>query len=89
MNEDTMMLAEQICKDAGAIVVCGICGATNLDACDEDANGMAYAMATNAWKKQERGFRFMAREEVLSCIKSVLDDAAFECHTCRRTFDDD
>jgi hypothetical protein len=43
---------------------------------------MAYAMATNQWKDEVRGFRGMSREEVMSVIKSVIDDANDECPGC-------
>jgi transposase len=39
---------------------------------DDAAEKMAYAMATNAWKDRERGFRNMEREEVMSMIQMAL-----------------
>jgi hypothetical protein len=43
---------------------------------------MAYAMATNALKDGDRGFRAMQREEVLSLIKNALDRAPYNCPKC-------
>lgn len=81
-NSDTRETAEECAKAAGAIVSCPECGCYDIGADDEDANKMAYAMATNQWKDEVRGFRGMSREEVMSVIKSVIDDANDECPGC-------
>ena len=83
MNSDTTETAVQFAKDAGAIVQCADCHGYDVRAYDDDAESMAYAQATNAWKDGVRGFRGMSREEVVSVVKSVLDDALIECPSCQ------
>jgi hypothetical protein len=49
---------------------------------DDDAEKMAYAMATTAWKDGERGFRGMEREEVMDMIKQALIRTPSKCPSC-------
>ncbi len=83
MNSDTMEIAEQCAKDAGAIVPCATCGNSDVSAGDAEAESGAYARATNEWKAGGRGFRSMSREEVMGVVKLVLQDANIECPSCR------
>ena len=83
MNSDTIETAEQLARDAGAIVPCPVCLGYDVRAYDDDADRMTYAQATNAWKDGDRGFRNMSREEVLSVVKSVLDSALIKCPSCQ------
>ena len=83
MNSDTMETAVQFAKDAGAIVQCAVCFGYDVRAYDDGAKSMTYAQATNAWKDGIRGFRGMSREEVVSVVKSVLDDALIKCPSCQ------
>ena len=82
MNSDTAETAEQIAKDADAIVKCWACGSYYVYADDSEADRIAYAQATEAWKSGGRGFRTMSREEVMDIVKSVLDDAFVDCPGC-------
>jgi hypothetical protein len=72
MNSDTDILVLQILEQSGAIAKCQTCFGVMLDQEDGDAEDMAYGMATNAWKRGERGFRNMDREEVMGLVKSAL-----------------
>jgi len=87
MNSDTQETATQIAKDAGAIIPCPTCLANDIYAGNDDAERKAYAMATNAWKAGERGFRGMTREEVMQAIKSAIVDANHKCPSCDRDRD--
>jgi hypothetical protein len=71
MNSDTMLAIEECAKEAGALISCPIC-VQLISANDEDAERTAYALATNAWKDGPRGFRGMARIEVMDLMKQVL-----------------
>jgi hypothetical protein len=81
-NSDTIATAEQCAKDASAIVLCETCCGNYVLACDPDAESHAYALATNQWKAESRGFRGMALKEVRHVVKGVLDDANRECPSC-------
>lgn len=81
VNSDTMETAIECCKEAGAIVKCPNCGEYDISAGDNTAERNAYARATNAWKMGVRGFRGMTREEVISEVKSALEDAG-RCPRC-------
>ena len=50
MNSETRMTIEKMAKTAGAIVSCPTCFGYDVRAADDDADRMAYAQATNAWK---------------------------------------
>lgn len=82
MNSDTVETATQIAREAGAIETCKICGSSDIYMYNEDSDKIAYGSATNSWKEGVRGFRGMDREEVMSLIKSVLDDASSSCPSC-------
>lgn len=84
MNCDTDPLVADILMKAGAIENCRFCYDWWISAEDEDAKEMAYGMATNAWKDNERGFRGMEREEVLSLIKGALARTPVGCPRCKR-----
>ncbi len=85
MNGDTMINAEQCALDAGALVVCPMCDQL-ISANDEEAERMAYAVITNAWKDGVRGFRNMERSEVMDLMKRVLQRSSY-CSCSVITFD--
>ncbi len=82
MNSDTEILVDQILAELGAVAKCSVCHGFLLRTYDGDAEGMAYAMATNAWKDGQRGFRGMEREEVTSMIKKALIHTPSGCPSC-------
>lgn len=82
MNSDTQETAEECAKDAGAIIKCPSCLGYDISAFDPEAESRAYAIATEAWKSGTRGFRNMAREEVMGVVKSALQDANISCPSC-------
>jgi hypothetical protein len=84
MNSDTQNQVDEILVRAGAVEKCPVCHDDLISAEDEDAEGMAYAMATNAWKGGERGFRGMDREEVMSLVKKALVCVPVSCPRCSR-----
>jgi len=84
MNSDTEILVAEIVAESGAVEKCPICRDFMILAGDEDAERMAYGMATNAWKSGERGFRCMEREEVMSLIKLALIHSPSKCPKCDR-----
>ena len=65
MNHDTLETTEEILKKCGVAVLCPVDGSNYIAAQDAGAGKMAYAMATNALKSGERGFRGMSRENVI------------------------
>ena len=77
------MTIEEMAKTAGAIVSCPTCFGYDVRAADDDADRMAYAQATNAWKGRHHDFWGMSREEVVDMVKGVLDDANHKCPNCR------
>ncbi len=82
MNSDTRLTVEEIAKEVGAVVPCQGCGNYDIYADDPDADGMAYARATNYWNDQDRAFRGMTREEVMRVVKAVLSSASYDCPSC-------
>jgi len=82
MSSDTEILVSEILAQCGAVTKCGICCSYMVSTDDNDAEKMAYGMATNAWKHGERGFRGMEREEVVGLIKRALIQAPFRCPSC-------
>jgi hypothetical protein len=83
MNSYTEILVSEILDKSGALIKCSVCGKYMLLAYDQDAESMAYGMAENAWKRDERGFRGMGREEVSALIKRRLVEAPSRCPSCR------
>ena len=75
----------EIARQAGAIINCPNCSASEVCAFDKDADSRAYAMATNAWK--EGAFRSASREETMEEMKSVIFDANHRCPVCQRDQD--
>ena len=84
MNSDTEILVSDILTKSGALAQCEACGNYMLLAEDDDAEKMAYGMATNALKDGERGFRGMDRDEVMALIKRALNNAPTRCPSCNR-----
>ena len=82
MNSDTEILISEILAKSVALTKCQICGNYMILADDDDAEKMAYGMATNAWKDGERGFRGMEREEVMRLVKRALVSAPSKCPSC-------
>jgi hypothetical protein len=80
MNSETRPTLEEYAKEAGAIIMCPSCHSNEISAGDSAAESMAYAMATNAWKRGE--FRMDSREEIMDLMKSVLTDANIKCPSC-------
>ena len=87
MNSDTHETAVEILRDAGVAVPCATCGANDIQSYDGDAERQAYAMATNAWKGEERGFRGMTREAVMEYMKGATRDVNNKCPSCDREGD--
>jgi ribosomal protein L37AE/L43A len=85
MNSETRPALEDMAKQAGAIVRCPTCHTYDVLAGDSGAESMAYGMATNAWKRGEFGMD--SREDIMSEMKSVLQDANIECPSCGRLDD--
>ena len=81
MNSDTRETATDLAKQAGAIIQCPICFEYEVSAGDEAAHKKAYALATNAWKSEVRGFRGMDRQQVVDLMQTTLDGAA-DCPRC-------
>ena len=84
MNSDTEILVSEILAKSGAVAKCQICGNYMILAGEDDAERMAYGMATNAWKNSERGFQGMEREEVMGVVKRALLHAPSKCPSCDR-----
>ena len=84
MNSDTELLVAEILAESGAVTKCPVCNDFMILAGEADAEKMAYAMATNAWKSGQRGFRSMEREEVTSSIKQALTHTPYKCPKCDR-----
>lgn len=82
MNSDTEILVSEILAKSEALTKCRICGNHMISAYDDDAEKMAYGMATNAWKDGARGFRGMEREEVLTLVKQALVHTSSRCPSC-------
>jgi hypothetical protein len=82
MNSDTDILVDEILAKCGALTKCPICQNFMVLADDKDAERMAYAVATNAWKDGARGFRNMEREEVTAMIERALIHAPSKCQSC-------
>jgi hypothetical protein len=82
MNSDTDILVDEILAKSGARTKCPICQNSMVLAEDADAEKMAYRMATNAWKDDERGFCGMEREEVMDMIKQALIRTPSKCPSC-------
>jgi hypothetical protein len=82
VNSDTEILVAQILAKSRAVEKCPICHDFMILAEDEDAENMAYGMATNAWKAGERGFRGMDRQEVVAAVKRALIHAPSRCPSC-------
>jgi hypothetical protein len=80
MNAHIGEAIREIAKDAGAIVPCEVCGGCYVRNEDPDADAMAYAMATNAWK--EGRLRGLTRAEAVSAMASCLQSANDRCPSC-------
>jgi hypothetical protein len=83
LNSDTEILVEQILAESGAVADCPVCHGSKLRTGDDEAESRAYALATNAWKDGQRGFRNMEREEVVSMVKRALLRTGSTCRECR------
>jgi hypothetical protein len=83
MNSDTEISVEQILVESGAVAYCPVCYGSKLRIGDDEAESRAYAIATNAQKDGERGFRNMERQEVVSVVRRALLRAYSTCPVCR------
>jgi hypothetical protein len=70
MNAHVQIALEEIAQ-------CEVCHNYYVRADDEEANSLAYAMATNAYKRGE--FRTTRLEETREGMKAVLRDASHRC----------
>jgi hypothetical protein len=80
MNAHVQIALEEIAQRAQAVVKCEVCHNYYVSADDEEANSLAYAMATNAYKRGE--FRTTTLEETRDAMKAVLRDASHRCPSC-------
>jgi hypothetical protein len=80
MNAHVQIALEEIAQQAQAVVKCAVCRSNYVSACDDEAESLAYAMATNAWKRGE--FRSAPLEEIRGAMKSVLCNASYRCPSC-------
>jgi hypothetical protein len=80
MNAHVQIALEEIAQAAHAIVKCRICQSNYVIADDDEAESLAYAMATNTCKRGE--FRSTTLEETRDAMKSVLRDANHRCPSC-------
>ena len=80
MNSESRGLCEELAKRSGAVLPCPNCGNYDLSADDDEAEGMAYGAATNAWKRLD--FGNVDRQEVLTLMKSVLRGTNTSCPSC-------
>ena len=70
----TQTTADEILRQAGVAIRCPTCRCNDVNADDADIERMAYATVTNAWKEEERGFRGMTPEKVMSYMKDAVRD---------------
>ena len=83
MNAHMQEAMTDIAQDAGAIVPCGLCGNYDIrNENDPEADSLAYAMATNAWKGDQ--FRSASLEEAKKVMKATLSSANDHCPFCHR-----
>ena len=83
MNSHTMETLERCAREAGAIEPCSLCGGYDVYVGDDEADRMTYAMATNAWKAGDSGFRGMGEPaQVSAVVKQFLDAANDRCPSC-------
>ena len=73
MNVHVQIALEEIAQ-------CEVCHNYYVCADDEEANSLAYAMATNAYKRGE--FRTTTLEKTREAMKAVLRDASHRCPSC-------
>ncbi len=83
MNSHTMESIERCAREAGAIRPCSVCGNYDVHVWDDEADRMTYAMATNAWKAGDSGFRGMwEAAQVSAVVKQFLESVDERCPSC-------
>jgi hypothetical protein len=80
MNAHVQIACEEIAQRAQAVVKCSICRNYYISAGDDDAEAMAYAMATNECKRG--AFRTSTLEETRGVMAAVLRNANYRCPSC-------
>ena len=83
MNSHTMETIENCAREADAIGPCSLGCGYDVYACDEEADRMTYALATNAWKAVDSGFRGMTLDQVRSVVKQFLESSSDRCPNCQ------
>jgi len=76
-------IAESIARRAGAITECEIHG----EVLDNDCAEEAYALGNSLFNTELRGV-FSTRREMTDAIKSVIDDASWDCGMCEKNNED-
>ena len=82
MNSHTMETVKACAKEAGAIEPCSLCGGYDVYVGDDEADRRTFALATNAWKAGDSGFRSMEREQVVPIVRQFLESADERCPSC-------
>lgn len=80
MNSETREVIDGYIRESGAVTKCNFCHNYDVWADDSDAERLAYAMVTEAWKNGE--FRGDGREEIMREVKSALADVNIDCPGC-------
>jgi hypothetical protein len=75
-----------ILVETGAVSTCDLHPGVFYTNADPDAERHAYALATLRANAGEIGG---TREEAVDAVKSVLDDAGWDCPACAKIMDDD
>ena len=84
MNNHVHETALEILRKAGVAIPCPRCRCNEIRVWDDDAEINAYALASDAWKEEDQGFRTMTREEVMECMKYAILDVNNRCPICDR-----
>lgn len=78
-------VALQAAIEAGAIEVCEFHDYVTVTTGDDEAEKLAYAIATNKWKSGEVGGE---REDLMDAVQQVIGEAAWECPACQKHMTD-
>lgn len=80
-REHLYSIATEIAVKARAIEECEHHPGTYIDLDDDEAKSRAYAIGTNMIKLGEINIE---RGKLMDAIKSAIDDAGFECYSCKK-----
>lgn len=83
MNSHTKETVENCARQAGAVEPCSLGCDYHVYAFDEEADRRTYALATNAWKAVDSGFRGMTLDQVRSVVKQFLESSSDQCPNCQ------